>query len=89
MHRSSQNGSILVHPTPFEAAVDVALSATNLQANSSFNKPEPMDLGLAKTDDEAELRTVDEHWKHSPISLAEAKCYFARALSYVRLDRLL
>ena len=56
-----------VHPTSFEAAVDIALSAKfNLKAAlfgthgynpnstnsfSSFNRPEPMDLSLAETNE--------------------------------------
>ena len=66
-----------VHPTSFEAAVDIALNAEfNFKAAhfgthgynpnwensfSSFNRPEPMDLSLAETDEEAELRAVEQH----------------------------
>ena len=66
-----------VHPTSFEADVDIALNAEfNFKAarfgthgynpnsaNSfcSFNRPEPMDLSLAETDKEAELRDIEQH----------------------------
>ena len=64
-----------VHPTSFEAAVDIAVSAefnfktahfgtheynTNLANSfSSFNRPEPM---VAEPDDEAEIRAVQQHY---------------------------
>ena len=60
-----------MHPSSFEAAVDIALNAEfnfkaarfgthgyNLNSTNSFNsfnRPEPMDLSLAETDEEAEL----------------------------------
>ena len=66
-----------VHSTSFEAAVDIALNAEfNFKAarfgthgynpnsaNSfgSFNRPEPMDLSLAETEEEAELRAIEQH----------------------------
>ena len=66
-----------IYLTSFEAAVDIALRAefnfkaarfgthgynpNSTNSLSSFNKPEPMDLSLAKTDKEAELRAVKQH----------------------------
>ena len=66
-----------VHSTSFEAAVDIALNAEfNFKAArfgihgynpnsancfSSLNRPEPMDLSPAETDEEAELRPVEHH----------------------------
>ena len=66
-----------VHPTFFEAAVYIALKAEfnfkaarfgthgynpNLASSfNSFNRPEPMNLNLAETDEEAELRAVEQH----------------------------
>ena len=63
-----------VHPTSFNAAVDIALTAEfNFKAARfgthgynpksassliSFNRPEPMDLSL-ETDEEAKLRAVE------------------------------
>uniref|UniRef100_M4BM31 Uncharacterized protein n=1 Tax=Hyaloperonospora arabidopsidis (strain Emoy2) TaxID=559515 RepID=M4BM31_HYAAE len=64
-------------PTSFEAAVDIALNAefnfkaarfgthgfspNSANSFSSFNRPEPMDLGVAETDEEAELRAIEQH----------------------------
>ena len=66
-----------VHPTSFEAAVDIALNAEfNFKAarfvthgynpnsaNSfhSFNRPDPVNFSLAETDEEAELRAIEQH----------------------------
>ena len=66
-----------VHSTSFEAAVDIALNAEfNFKAArfgthgynpnlvnyfSSFNSPKPMDPSLSETDEEAELRAVEQH----------------------------
>ena len=66
-----------VHPTSFEAAVDIALNAEfnfkaarfgtqgyNLNSANIFNsinRPEPMDLSLVEADEEAELRAVEQH----------------------------
>ena len=64
-----------MHPTSFEAAVDIALNDEfNFKASycgthgynlnsansfSSFSRPEPMELSLANTDEEAELQDVE------------------------------
>ena len=66
-----------VHPTSFEAAGDVALNAdfnfnaarfgihgynpNSANSFSLFKRPEPMDLSLAETDEEAGLRAVEQH----------------------------
>ena len=63
-----------VHPTFFEAAVDISLNAefnfkaarfgthgynpNSTNSFSSFYRPETMDLSLAGTDEEADLRAV-------------------------------
>ena len=63
-----------VHPTSFEAAMDIALNAefnfkaarfvthgynpNSANSFSSFNRPEPLGLSLAETDEEVELRAV-------------------------------
>ena len=36
-------------------------SPNSANSFSSFNRPEPMDLGVAETDEEAELRDVELH----------------------------
>ena len=66
-----------VHPTSFEAAVDIVLSAelnfsaacfvthgynpTSAKSFSSFNRQEPTALSIAVTNEEAELRSVERH----------------------------
>ena len=66
-----------VHPTSFEAAVDIALNSKfNFKAarfdtreysantaNSIFlsNRPEPMDISLDETDQEEKLQAVELH----------------------------
>ena len=66
-----------VYPTSLEAAVDIALNVEfNFKAArfgthgynpnsanffSSFNRPENMGLSLAETNEEAELRAVEQH----------------------------
>ena len=66
-----------VHSTSFEAAVDIALNAefnfnaarfgihgynpNSANSFSLFKRPEPMDLSLDETDEEAELRAAEQH----------------------------
>ena len=66
-----------VHPTSFDAAVNIALSAefnfkkahfgihgynpNSANSFSSFNSTKPMDLTLAETDVEAELQAIEQH----------------------------
>ena len=69
MYWHGSNGSILGPPTSFEAALDIALNADF----SSFNRPEPADLSLAETGEEAELQAVEQHRTFDNASRTEAE----------------
>ena len=98
------NGSIPGTPTSFEAAVDIALNTDfnftaarfgthgykpdSSSSFNSFNRPEPMDLSLAETDEEAELQAVEKILISDDVSRSEAQSICALVVLYVRQVRL-
>ena len=78
-----------VHPTSFKAAVNIALNAefdfkaarfgthgynpNSTNSLSSFDRPEPMDLILAGTDENEELRAKNSIETLDDVSRAEAQ----------------
>ena len=94
-----------VHPTSFEADVDIAFNAefnfkaarfgtlgynpNSVNSFSSFNRPEPMDLSLAETDEEADLRAVEQQETLDDVSRDESQSTCDQIALYAGHARLL
>ena len=102
----AQTEGFWVHPTSFELAVDVALNSEfnfkaarfgtygyNPNSTNSFslsNRPHSTDLCLAETNEEAELRTVENNIAiFDDVSYKEPKIICTLIVLYVRHVRLL